>query len=41
MHRTYFLDWGNNWDVEKTFTGIRTYFNDGGINSGGDSAQLS
>ena len=32
-HRTYFLDGGNNWGGEKTYTGRgghRTYFVDGG-----------
>ena len=36
-HRTYFLDWVNNWDVEGG--GHRTYFVEEGNNWGGDTAQ--
>ena len=36
-HRTYFLDWVNNWGVEGG--GHRTYFVEEGNNWGGDTAQ--
>ena len=36
-HRTYFLDWVNNWSREGG--GHRTYFVNEGNNWGGDTAQ--